>query len=96
MFPGGGVCRSPDSGSADSTRAAQSARRKRDDRGKEAQDALDGNPQEAERQQNEPYDRVEEEGEQRQRPAENEQYDPEQKRRHSSLLYGRSSRKFFD
>jgi hypothetical protein len=63
-------------------RPSQDPQRQKDDASHQAQDAVDREAEEAEGQKKEPDEWIDEQGEQRQRPAEDEQYEPEEQGNH--------------
>jgi hypothetical protein len=66
--------------------AAQNPGRQGDQSPEQFKNPADGNAQKAERQQKEPNQRIEQEGQQSQRPANDQQYQPKQEFTHAVLL----------
>lgn len=74
------------SGSSDRSRAPQDARRKEKYGSQEGQNTFHGDAKNAKRQQDEPNKRISNQGEQRERPAEEEQNAPQKESGHGNPL----------
>src|SRR5690242_15700839 len=82
----------PERLSAGAARAPQDARGQRDYRRQQAEDALQRDPDDPERQHEQPHERIEDEREQRERPADDEEQKPHQEGRHACWYAARSGR----
>src|SRR5262245_2727449 len=71
--------------------AAENPGGQENDRLEKLEDAVDRNSHDPKRKKEQPHDRIQNESQQRQRPAKNEKQDEEQKSGHSPVRYGRRS-----
>jgi len=78
----------PNSPRSDGPRAAKEAHREPKDRAHESENAVDGDSHQAERQRQQPDERIKHQSQQRERPAQDEQDDPQKESSHDNLVCG--------
>ncbi len=76
---------------SDGPRPAKKADREHDDGADETENSVDGDTHKAERQGQQPHDWIEDESKQRERPAQDEQDDPQEESSHGNLVCGGSN-----
>ena len=76
---------------SDGPRAAKEPDREHKDRADESENAVDGDSHQAERQRQQPDERIKHQSQQRERPAQDEQDEPEKESSHGNLVWERST-----
>ena len=78
----------PNSPRSDGPRAAKEADREHKDRADESENTVDGDSHKAERQRQQPDERIKHQSQQRERPAQHEKDDPQKESSHDNLVCG--------